>query len=310
MITSTPDVSIIILSYNTSELTQRCVASLYADPSLPSCTNEVIVVDNASTDHTVDRLCSAYPQTRFIVNDRNLGFARGNNVGLAAARGRYLLLLNSDTEARPGALRALVEFMDTHPETGACGPMLLNPDGSLQPSGRSLPSVWSVFAGMTRIYRLWKRDLYLERGRDYTQVKQVGELSGAALMVRQTVYEQLGGFDPNFFAYYEDVDWCKRMGDAGYAVYYVPAAQVIHHWKGTSRAVSQLTYRAGQNSLRYYFRKHHGRPAQTAVFLMLAAKEAGYITISLFRGRNADRRFHQRLLRELFMALPQAEAVP
>ena len=307
---STPavDVSIIILSYNTCELTRQCVASVYADSSLQGYGYEILVIDNASTDGTVDQIHSAYPAVRVILNERNLGFARGNNVGLAAARGRYLFLLNSDAAVRTGCLGALLEFMEAHPRAGACGPQLLNPDGSLQPSGRALPSVWSVFAGMTKIYRLWKHDLYLERGRDYHQVRPVEELSGAALMVRRQIYETVGGFDPNFFAYYEDVDWCKRIGAAGYTLYYVPAAQVVHQWKGTSRGVSQLSYRAGQDSLRYYFRKHHGRLAQGAVFLMLAAKEVSYILISQVRGHKADREFHQRMLGELCAPLPPSEA--
>jgi N-acetylglucosaminyl-diphospho-decaprenol L-rhamnosyltransferase len=304
MHTSAPDVSIIILSYNTCELTQRCAASLCAEPGLQALTHEIIVVDNASTDNTSDTLRSAYPRTRIIRNDRNLGFAQGNNVGLAAARGRYLLLLNSDTEVRPGAVRALVEFMEAHPEAGACGPMLLNPDGTLQPSGRALPGVWQVFIGMTRLYRLWKRDFYLERGRDYTQTRRVEELSGAALLIRREVYEKLGGFDPGFFAYYEDVDWCKRMGDAGYTLYYVPAARVIHQWQGTSRAVSELAYRAGQYSLRYYFAKHHGGLAQRAIQIMLLAKETAYIAACTVHRNRDQRRFHQRMLAQVRSPLP------
>ncbi len=303
-----PDLSVIILTYNTCDLTRDCVTAALADAGRSRFDVETIVVDNASSDETVATLRGAFPAVNVIGNASNLGFGRGNNVGLAAATGRYLLLLNSDALVQPGALRALVEFMDAHPDAGACGPMLLNLDGTLQPSGRSLPNVWSVFVGTTKIYRLWKRDLYLERGRDYQQVARVGEISGAALLVRHEVYAQLGGFDPNFFAYYEDVDWCKRINEAGYVIYYVPTAQVMHRWQATSRSVSTLAYQAGQDSLRYYFAKHHSRVAQRCIQLMLAGKETIGIAAGWLRRDRQARQFHQQVLRRVFQPLKAARA--
>jgi GT2 family glycosyltransferase len=298
-----PDLSVVILTYNTCDLTHDCVAATLADAARSRLEVEIIVVDNASADDTAATLRAAFPTVNVIVNTSNLGFGRGNNVGLAAATGRYLLLLNSDAFVQPDALQALVEFMDAHPNAGACGPMLLNPDRTLQPSGRSLPSVWSVFVGMTKIYRLWKRDLYLERGRDYRQVARVGEISGAALLVRREVYTRLGGFDPNFFMYYEDVDWCKRINEAGYVIYYVPMAQVVHRWRATSRSVSALAYQAGQDSLRYYFAKHHGVLAQRAIQLLLVSKEAIGIIVGGLRRDRQGRQLHQRALRQVFQPL-------
>jgi N-acetylglucosaminyl-diphospho-decaprenol L-rhamnosyltransferase len=303
-----PDLSIIILTYNTCDLTRDCVAAALADAAYSCLEVEIIVVDNASTDGTAAALRAAFPTANVIVNPSNLGFGRGNNVGLAAAAGRYLLLLNSDAFVQLGSLRALVEFMDAHPDAGACGPMLLNSDGTLQPSGRSLPSVWSVFVGMTKFYRLWKRNFYLERGRDYRQAARVGEISGAVLLVRREVYERLGGFDPNFFIYYEDVDWCKRMNVVGYAIYYVPTAQVTHLWQGTSQSVSQLAYQAGQDSLRYYFAKHHGLLTQRLIQIMLLMKEGCGIVIYTLRHDSDQRRFHQRMLANVNSPLPYPTA--
>lgn len=294
------DLSIIIVTYNSRELTLACVASVLADQARGGPQTELIVVDNASTDGTADALRDLAPEVRVLVQATNLGFARGNNVGLAAAHGRYLLLLNSDTEVRAGALSALVAFMDSHPEAGACGPMLLNPDGTLQPSGRDLPTLGSLFADMTKLHRLWRRNLYSQAGRDYTEVAAVGELSAAALLVRRTVYEQVGGLDPAFFAYYEDVDWCKRIGAAGYRIYYVPAARVMHHWQGTSRQVSELAYAAGQDSLRIYFRKHHGKPAALAVQALLVAKESALLLASVVRRNGQTMSLHRRMLRRAF----------
>jgi len=195
--------------------------------------------------------------------------------------------------------------MRAHPEAGACGPQLLNPDGSLQPSGRKLPSVWSVFLGMTKLYRLARRNFYEERGRDYSQVARVEELSGAALLVRREAYERTGGFDPRFFAYYEDVDWCKRLGEAGYALYYVPQAQVYHAWGSTSRQVSDLAYRAAQHGLAYYFAKHHSGLAYAAIVGLLAAKELALLAWAAARLDRTAFAFHRRMLASARVPLRQ-----
>jgi GT2 family glycosyltransferase len=296
--------SVVVVTYNTLDLTRDCLQSVVADCARIADLIEIIVVDNASTDGTAALVCEQFPQVRLIVNETNLGFSRGNNVGMKAAGGRYLLLLNSDTHVQAGALSILLEFMDAHPEAGACGPMLLNEDGSLQPSGHPLPSFWSVALGMTRIYRLWKSDLYIQPGRDYNQVAQVGEVSGAAIMVRREVYQQVGGLDENFFAYYEDVDWCKRIGQAGYEIYYVPTARVMHCWRGTSLGISGQSYRAGQRSLRYYFAKHHGRLAQLGIQLLLASKEALLLMAAASRRDRRALDSHREMLRCVFTRVP------
>lgn len=291
------DLSVIVVTYNSRELTLACVASVLAEQERSRARIELVVVDNASTDGTVGALREAAPAALVLLQPANLGFAGGNNVGLAAAAGRYLMLLNSDTEVCAGALDTLLTFMETHPEAGACGPMLLNPDGSLQPTGRDLPTLGSLLLDMTRLYRLWRRDLYAQRGRDYGEVAAVGELGAAALVMRRSVYAQVGGLDTRFFFYYEDVDWCKRIGDAGFRIYYVPGAQVVHQWQGTSRTVSTLTYRAGQDSLRYYFRKHHGPLAAWAVQAMLIGKEAALLLASALRRSQSGVLLHHEMLR-------------
>jgi GT2 family glycosyltransferase len=292
-----PDLSVVVLTYNTRKLTLTCLRSLYDQDDIAR--SEVIVVDNASGDRTAEAVAEAFPQVQLIRAEKNLGFGGGNNLGLIAARGRHVLLLNSDTEVQSGALSALINFMDAHPEAGACGPMLLNSDGSLQPSGRALPTAGSVFLDMTRLYRLTRRDVFVERGRDYNQVKRVGEISGAALLIRRSLYERIGGFDTGLFLFYEDVDLCKRVGDAGFGVFYVPEARVVHHWGGTMQKISELAYRAGQDSLRYYFAKHHRRPAQIFIAALLAMKELAFTLLSIARGRRGEYYFHRKLLARL-----------
>ncbi|HQX12011.1 MAG TPA: glycosyltransferase family 2 protein [Thermoflexales bacterium] len=294
---TSPDLSVVVLTYNTRKLTLACLHALFGQPEIARC--EVIVVDNASGDQTAEVVAEEYPGAQLIHAPKNLGFGGGNNLGLIAARGRYVLLLNSDTEVQPGALLALINFMDAHPEAGACGPMLLNTDGSLQPSGRALPTAGTVFLDMTRLYRLTRRDVFVEPGRDYNQVKRVGEISGAALLIRRSLYERIGGFDTGLFLFYEDVDLCKRVGDAGFGVYYVPEAKVVHHWGGTMQKISELAYRAGQDSLRYYFAKHHRRPAQVFVASLLFLKEIAFTLLSIARGRRGEYYFHRKMLARL-----------
>jgi GT2 family glycosyltransferase len=303
MDTAPPDLSVIILTCNNRDLTLDCVASVQAEAGAVAL--ETIVVDNASTDGTIEALRAAYPQVRLVVNSSNLGFSLANNLGLAIARGRYLLLLNSDTVVRPGALAALVAFMDQHPRAGACGPQLLNADGSLQPSGRKLPTVWSVFADMTRLYRLWQPDVFRQARRDYGQVARVQEVSGSAMLVTRSAYERTGGLDANLFIFYEDVDWCHRIHDLGYEIYYVPQAQVVHLWHGTTttRQVSALAYRAGQDSLRYYFCKHHSPLAGLAVQALLVGKELALLGAAAARRSRERWAFHAPMLRRALAPL-------
>ncbi len=304
MTTNSIDLSVIILTYNVRDLTVSCIRSILANTDLTQDNIEIMVVDNASTDNTVEVLRRDFPEVKLVLNSSNLGFSNGNNEGLKVAQGKYLLLLNSDTEVQAGALHELIKFMNEHPEAGACGPQLLNQDGTIQPSGRSLPTLWSIFVGMTHLYRLWKKDFYLEKGRDYSKVKRVGEVSGAALLVRKSVYDQLGGFDPKLFIYYEDVDWCKRIGDAGYAVYYVPDSKIMHLWQRITKVISDRSYKASQDSLRYYFKKHHGSIALVIIQLLLIMKETAFLAVSLLRRDKAMLQFHRKMMSNIFSPLP------
>ena len=297
-----PLVSVIVVSFNTCALTLACIESLVSQDQ--DCFDlEIIVVDNASSDDTLACLKAKFPSTKVILNSKNIGFARGSNLGFEMAQGKYLYALNSDTESLQGSIAALVSFMETHPQAGACGPMLLNSDQTIQPSGRALPTLLSVFMDMTKLYRLFRADVFSQRGRNYEQVLQVGEISGAALFVRSSIFRAIGGFDEKFFAYYEDVDWCKRINTAGHSIFYVPTARVIHHWRGTSRQVSELSYRAGQWSQRYYFRKHHGVLAGAIVQFMLLAKEFILFFVALVKLNETEAQLHSRMFLTALMPL-------
>jgi len=299
------DLSVIVLSFNTRDVLRNCLLSLDEERAICAYTLEIIVVDNSSSDGSVEMVSAEFPQCILIANTENVGFSKGNNIGMALAQGRYFLCLNSDTLVCSGALGTMIQFMEAHPNAGAIGPMLVGEDKKLQPSGRALPTAWRIFLGMTKLYRLWTTDIYLERGRDYAQVKEVGEISGAALCVRGEVYQKLGGFDENLWAFYEDVDWCNRIGQAGYKIYYMPQAKIVHLWKRSSTRVPELVYRVGQNSLRYYFRKHRSAVEVVAVDAMLFLKETAAIIFALLRLNPDQVKFHLRMVANLFKPVPK-----
>lgn len=250
------DVSVVIVNWNAGELLRRAVESLREAGE--TVTVEVIVVDNASTDSSCEFLADGPGACRVLHNGENLGFARASNQGIRLSRGRYVLLLNPDARPRPGAVEAMVAFMDAHPGAGASGPMLLNPDGSLQPSGGPLPTLARLLAIHPLIGRLSPNPATPPWARDFRQPEEVDEISGACLMVRRTAIEEVGLLDEQFFLYFEDLDWCLRLRRAGWKIYYVPGAQVRHVWRSRSDP-SPRAHVHHLRSLRRYTRKHFGR---------------------------------------------------
>jgi GT2 family glycosyltransferase len=255
-----PACSAVIVNYHSEGLLSQCLASLEAEEEVL----EVIAVDNSATlaESTVPR---RFPWLRIVENRHNLGFARASNQGLQKARGRYLLLLNPDTVVHPGALHALMRYLDRHPEVGAVGPKVLDPDGSLQLSCRRFPGYLTIFFGRYSALTRWlprnpfsRRYLYLDW--DHGSAAEVDWLSGACLMVRREVLEQVGPLDEEYFLFVEDMDWCRRIRDAGWSVAYVPSA-VVTHRIGASRGPqpARLVWERHRGMLRY-FHKHFRKP--------------------------------------------------
>lgn len=249
------DISAIIVSYNTREMTLECLRTLHTD--LAGTRAEIFVVDNASTDNSADAIRDAFPHAIVIANTQNAGFGAANNQAMAQARGRYLLLLNSDAFVKPGAVQALVAYLDAHPKTAIAGPRLLNKDGSLQVSCFRYPS-----PGRAWCENLWLSTLFRTHGRigDYRRwphdrEREVDWVIGACLLVRREAYARVGGFDERFFMYAEETDWQARIRDAGWKIAFTPAAQVTH--------LGGASGSAGPNphffeSLDRYEYKHHG----------------------------------------------------
>lgn len=250
--------SVIIVSFNTCKMTLECLQSAFA--ATEGIDAEFWVVDNASTDGSVDAIRKEFPSVRIIASDSNLGFGAANNRAMEAAAGELFLLLNSDAFPRQDSIRTLMQTMRRNGRAGAVGPRLLNSDGSLQHSCFRFPSplhcwrenLWlsALFANSDRFgdYRRWRHDAE----------RLVDSVSGACMMVRREVFEQVGGFDETFFMYSEETDWQRRMRDAGWLIVFTPASEVVHLGGGSGANDAARINRHFFNSLDYYQWKHHG----------------------------------------------------
>jgi GT2 family glycosyltransferase len=283
-----PDCSVVIVNYHSEALLRACLESLPSSAGPLSL--EVIVVDNSATARASGVL-EGWPEVRLIEAGGNVGFARACNLGMGAARGRQLLLLNPDTVAHPGAVATLSRHLDASPEAGAVAARLLNPEGTLQYSCRRFPRPLSIFFGryslLTRLFpgnAVSSDYLYLDW--DHAQVRPVDWASGACLMVRRDVFERVGGLDEGYFLFVEDMDWCRRIRDAGHEVVYVPQAEVTHRI-GASRGPvpAWVTWERHRSMLRY-IRKHFGwpRPLVAMAAFGLALRGALAVGEDLVRG--------------------------
>ncbi len=236
-----PMVSVILVTYNTRELLARCLEALPA--ALEGVSYEVWVVDNGSTDDTLAWLQAHHPEVQILSNPGNRGFAAANNQAMARARGRYFLLLNTDTIPLPGALAALVHHLEEHPEIGMAGGSLLNPDGSPQGCAADFPTLWTELLLLTGPIGRWLLGSHFPFHPPVESPKAVDWVSGACLLVRREVVEAIGGLDEGYFMYGEEVDWCWRARRAGWQVAVVPQARVIHLGSATARRMDGMRRR-------------------------------------------------------------------
>ncbi|HSB67078.1 MAG TPA: glycosyltransferase family 2 protein [Anaerolineales bacterium] len=226
---------------------------------------ELIVVDNASTDDTLAMLQDEFPAAIIIRNDRNEGFTHPINQALQQSQGRYMLVLNPDTIILPGAINELVNYMDDHPETGICGPKVLNRDGSLQKAckrGVSRPwAAFTYFSGLSSIFPHSKLfGGYLLNYLDENAIHEVDGVSGSCMLIRRQVVDGIGRFDEHFFAYQEDADYCFQAKKAGWKVVYLPSAQIIHFGgQGGSRVQPYRSIIEWHRSYYLYYRKNLAR---------------------------------------------------
>lgn len=287
--------SIIIVSWNVRELLRACLAALpYAA--------EIIVVDNASSDGSAGMVAEAFPQVHLLANHENRGFTGGNNDGLSAAHGRYVFFLNPDTVVQGDAVAQMLAYLQAHPEVGVVGPQLRYGDGTWQSSRRRFPTLATALCESTPLAWHWpeSRNPWAKRYHmtdvPADRVQEVDWLVGAALMTRREVIDRVGGFDEGYFMYSEELDWQRRVKQAGWRIVYLPEAVITHYeGKSSEQATAARHIRFNQSKVRY-FRKHHGR--LQAEFLRLAllamfgvewAVEAG----KYFLGSQRDMRRHR-----------------
>lgn len=260
------DVSVILVNYNAGPYLEACLQSIRRfvdDQAL-----EVVVVDNASTDRSLETL-GRFPEVQLIRNAENRGFAAAVNQGLEVAKGRYLFLLNPDTEIVSPIFRALVAFLDAHPEVGMVGPRLRNPDGSLQTSAYRFPTLFQAAGSVFGLKRLvpvgvlraglgWWLGEHFGQLDPHDRPRPVDYVTGACLLIRREVVADLEGFDPRFFLYFEEKDFCLRARRAGWQVWFVPIAEVVHRIGGSSQDRPEITVLERMRSMRQFYDKHYG----------------------------------------------------
>ena len=337
MTSDAPDLSVAVVSYNTKDLLRACLTSLCDRQAEGEALLEVIIADNGSDDGSVEMVRAEFPRVRLVETGGNIGFGRANNLALRDARGRHFCLLNSDAEVLPGALRTTLAFLDSHPDVGLAGGQLQWPDGRAQTSCGSDPTLEGVWQEQTWGWRAAppaspnktpknrgarENDLVgtplaapsspaldqappelgvLLGGAGATIPRDVDQISGAYMVIRRLAWHQVGGFDPAYFMYNEDVDLNVRLRRAGWRVVFLPDAPIRHHLGASSRADWQTRARmvsAYNQSRGLYFARYQGPAAGrrlraycllgaairlTGWSLLVAAKPAARDKVKLFR---------------------------
>ncbi len=258
------DLSIVLVNYKMRDPLLACLESVAADAA--GMAWEAVVVDNDSRDGSREAVARRFPAARYIANDRNLGYARAVNQGLAATTGRYALVMNPDCDVRPGALGALLRCLEARADAAVVGPKILDGAGKLEYSCRAFPDHSTLlFNRYSLLTALFPRNPYSRRylllDWDHASAREVDWLSGACMMVRRRAVERVGPMDEQFFMFNEDVDWCRRFKLAGWKVVYEPAAVVVHHIGASRSKVAPRVILERHRGMIHYFHKHHPAPA-------------------------------------------------
>jgi N-acetylglucosaminyl-diphospho-decaprenol L-rhamnosyltransferase len=272
-----PDVSTIVVTYNALPWVEKALESARG--------TELVVVDHGSTDGTLEVVRERFPEAT-LVEQENKGFGAGNNAGMRVASGKWFLLLNSDAWLQPGALEALVDFAEAHPDAAVVGPRLLNPDGTLQRSVRGFPTVWRIATEYLFLRKLAPRSRALNAfyagGFDHDEPREADFLMGSVLLVRRAAVEAVGGFDERYFMFSEETDWCYRLREAGWTTWFFPGAEAVHVGGATTTQSWGPMFREQVRGHLRFLADHRGeRDAERARKLMLVALAARG---RLFRG--------------------------
>jgi GT2 family glycosyltransferase len=266
----TPDLSVVIVNWNTIDMLRDVLASTYE--TCGDITMQVIVIDNASSDGSADMVADEFPQTLLIRNSDNRGFAAANNQGFEVATGRHILLLNSDTIVLGDVLAASVRYLDAHPEAGAMGCRVCNTDGSMQRTCSMWPSTLNLTLQTLGLWKLpypkfFGRYLMMDWQRD--SERAVDNISGCYLMLRREVLEGVGPLDEDFFFFGEESDWCRRMRDAGWRLMFAPVGEIIHHGSVSAKKLNHHRDLMLTDAFVRLHRKHDGELSAKIVWTIL-----------------------------------------
>lgn len=266
------DVSIIIVNWNTKGLLRNCMTSIYQRAG--DIDYEVIVVDNGSTDGSAEMVKNDFTQVQLIENPQNRGFAAANNQGMTIAKGRYVLLLNSDTVVLDNSIAKTASFADSHPQAGVVGCQVLNPDNTVQPTCFMFPSILNMLLSCTYLYKLFPKSRFFGREQmtwwDRTDEREVDVVTGCFMLVRREAIEQVGMMDERFFMYGEETDWCYRFKKKGWKVIFAPVGRIIHF--GSQSALQKPAAMIVQLrlSILKFIRKHYHWPAHLIARFLVA----------------------------------------
>ena len=267
-----PDLSIIILNYNTADWLENALRSIERF-SGKNINLEIIVVDNASKDNSVEMVKQKFPKVNLIQSSENGGFAKGNNLGIQEAQGRYVMLFNSDAEFTDQThLEKIIRYLDSNDAVAVMSPKLILPDGAIDlASHRGEPTAWAALTYFGKLEQIFPNSLffgqYHQTWKNFDTIHEIDACSGAAMIVRASAIQQVGMLDEQFFMYAEDLDWCRRFREAGYSVMYFPESTVLHHkyksgLKNSSKDTAQTTNHHFFETMKQYYEKHYGNGSQ------------------------------------------------
>lgn len=251
--------SVIVVSWNVSKLLDKCLTTLKRD--LEGIESEVFVVDNASADDSVELVRRNHSWVKLIANDENLGFAKANNQAMKLSSGDYVLLLNPDTEVLPNAIPHLIAFLEANQKAGIVAPQLINSDGSIQRSCRAFPTFAAMLYELIGLSKLFPQNptfgAYKMLDFDHNEMREVDQPEGACLMLRRKVIDEVGVLDDGFFMLFEEVDWCYRIKQAGWQIWFDPQAKVIHHYGQSIKQVKARMILSSHRGLYRFWSKHY-----------------------------------------------------
>ncbi len=302
------DISVAIVSYNTRDLLRECLRSLQARGG--EARLEIIVLDNASHDGSAQMVRDEFPEVHLMQSAHNSGYGAANNRALQDARGEFFWVLNSDTTIETGAISTMMNWMREHPRCGAIGTRLILADGSTQPSCALDPSLFAVFIEQTYLDKLMPGNRYAGSYAmtdwDYDDLREVPQVCGASMLVRHAAWQNLGGFDESYFMYFEDTDLCVRLREAGWKIWYLPAARVRHQLgassAGTWRQRARMVAHYNRGRLLFFGRRRGKFIARALQILMSAGALArlGFWLVRALTARSRSARCHFRDQIKLF----------